>query len=65
LNKFLGTASCGALEAGRKDDTVRRAVALYLAEKAKNGTLRQREITEKSYKDTPFLNPGLLLLQNQ
>jgi hypothetical protein len=37
-----------------KDDAVRRAVAQYLAEKAKNGTPRQREIAEKSYKDTLF-----------
>jgi hypothetical protein len=44
------------LRLAEKDDTVRRAVALYLAEKAKNGTPRQREIAEKSCKDTPSLN---------
>jgi hypothetical protein len=47
------------LRLAEKDDTVRRAVALYLVEKAKNGTPRQREIAEKSCKDTLF-KPGLL-----
>ena len=34
------------------DEAVGRAVALYLTEKVKNGTPRQREIAKKSYKDT-------------
>jgi hypothetical protein len=33
------------LKLAEEDDAVRRAVALYLAEKVKNGTPRQREIT--------------------
>jgi len=47
-----------------EDNAVRRAVALYLTEKAKNGTPRQREIAEKILQRHPFLNPGLPLLQN-
>jgi hypothetical protein len=43
-----------ALAPAEKDDAVRRAIALYLAEKAKNGTPRQREIAEKILKRNPF-----------
>jgi hypothetical protein len=35
------------LRLAERDETVGRAVALYLAEKVKNGTPRQREIAEK------------------
>ena len=41
-------ATADLLRLAEKDDAVRRAVALYLAEKVKNGTPRQREIAEKS-----------------
>jgi hypothetical protein len=41
-------ATADLLKLAEKDDAVRRAIALYLAEKAKNGTPRQREIAEKS-----------------
>ena len=37
-----------------RNDEIRRAVALYLAEKAKNGTPRQREIAEKILKRHPL-----------
>ncbi len=43
-----------------EDGTTRRAVALYLAEKVKNGTPRQREIAEKILQRHPFLNLALL-----
>jgi hypothetical protein len=43
------------LRLAERDETVRRAVALYLAEKAKNGTQRQREIAEKILQRHPFL----------
>jgi len=42
------------LRLAEKDDTVRRAVALYLAEKAKNGTPRQREIAGKNPAKIPL-----------
>ncbi len=35
------------LKLGERDGEIRRAIALYLAEKVKNGTPRQREIAEK------------------
>jgi hypothetical protein len=41
-------ATADLLRLAEKDNAVRRAVALYLAEKVKNGTPRQREIAEKS-----------------
>ena len=57
-------ATTDLLRLAERDETVRKAIALYLAEKAKNGTPRQREIAEKILKRHPFLNPGLPLLQN-
>jgi len=47
-------ATANFLKLAEKDENLRRVVALYLAEKAKNGTPRQKEIAEKSCKDTPF-----------
>jgi len=64
-NYVVYIATTDLLKLAEEDDAVRRAVALYLAEKAKNGTPRQREIAEKILQRHPFLNPGLLLLQNQ
>jgi hypothetical protein len=42
---YIATADLVRL--AERDEAVRRAVALYLAEKAKNGTLRLREIARK------------------
>jgi hypothetical protein len=64
-NYVVYIATMDLLKLAEEDDAVRRAVALYLTEKAKNGTPRQREIAEKILKRHPFLNPGLPLLQNQ
>jgi len=64
-NYVVYIATTDLLKLAEEDDAVRRAVALYLAEKAKNGTPRQREIAEKILQRHPFLNPGLPLLQNQ
>jgi hypothetical protein len=47
-------ATADLLRLAEEDEAVRRTVALYLAEKAKNGTLRQREITEKILKRNPL-----------
>jgi hypothetical protein len=42
------------LKLAEGDGDIRRAVALYLAEKAKNGTPRQKEIAEKILRRYPF-----------
>jgi hypothetical protein len=49
------------IKMAERDEAVRRAVALYLAEKAKNGTPRQREIAEEILKRHPLfrLPPSL------
>ena len=49
-------ATTDLLRLAEKDDAIRRAIALYLAEKAKNGTPRQREIAEKILKRHTFFN---------
>jgi hypothetical protein len=64
-NYVVYIATTDLLKLAEEDDAVRRAVALYLAEKAKNGTQRQREIARKLLQRYPFLNPGLPLLKNQ
>jgi hypothetical protein len=47
-------ATADLLKLAEKDDAIRRTIALYLAEKAKNGTPRQREIAEKILKRHPL-----------
>jgi hypothetical protein len=54
LNYVVYIATADLLRLAEKDDAVRRAVAQYLAEKAKNGTPRQREIAEKILKRHPL-----------
>jgi len=46
-------ATADLLKLAEKDDMVRRAVALYLTEEAKNGTPKQRDIAEKILKRHP------------
>jgi len=46
-NNVVYIATTDLLKLAEEDDAVRRAVALYLTEKAKNGTPRQREIAEE------------------
>jgi hypothetical protein len=53
-NYVVYIAMADLLRLAEKDENIRRAVALYLAEKAKNGTPRQREIAEKILKRLPF-----------
>jgi hypothetical protein len=55
-------ATADLLRLAERDEAVRRAVAQYLAEKAKNGTPRQREIAEKLLKRIPLFNPSAFLL---
>jgi hypothetical protein len=41
---------------------IRRAVALYLADKVKNGTPRRREIAEKNLERNPLFSTNAFLL---
>jgi len=50
-------AMADLLRLAENDNTVRSAVALYLAEKAENGTPRQREIARKLLQRHPFFLP--------
>ena len=45
------------LRLAERDEAVRKAIALYLTEKAENGTPRQREIAEKILQRHPFFYP--------
>jgi hypothetical protein len=49
-------ATADLLRLAERDEAVRKAIALYLAEKAKNGTLRQKEIAKKLLKNPLFSN---------
>jgi len=50
----IGTADL--LRLAERDEAVRKAIALYLAEKVKNGTPRQRETAEKLLKRHPLFH---------
>jgi hypothetical protein len=52
-------ATADLLELAEWVGEIRRAVALYLADKAKNGTPMQREIAEKILKRNPLFQPML------
>ncbi len=56
-NYVVYIATADLLKLAEKDEAVRRTIALYLAEKAKNGTPRQRELAEKILKRHPFFYP--------
>ena len=58
-NYVVYIATADLLKLAGRDETVRKAIALYLADKAKNGTPRQREIAEKILKRIPFFNQYL------
>ncbi|NAZ32825.1 MAG: hypothetical protein GU356_00780 [Pyrobaculum sp.] len=61
-NYVVYIATTDLLKLAEEDDVVRRAIALYLAEKAKNGTPMQREIAEKLLKRHPlFQSPNVFL----
>jgi hypothetical protein len=53
-NYVVYIATADLVKLAERDETVRKAIALYLAEKAKNGTPRQREIAEKILKRNPL-----------
>jgi len=52
-------AMADLLKLAEKDEGVRKAIALYLAEKAKNGTPKQREIAGKLLQRHPLFYPPL------
>ena len=58
-NYVVYIATADLLRLAEKDETIRKAIALYLAEKAKNGTPRQREIAEKILKRHPSFSQYL------
>jgi hypothetical protein len=49
-------ATADLMRLAERDGEIRRAVALYLAGNAKNGTPRQRELAEKLLKRHPPFN---------
>jgi hypothetical protein len=51
-------ATADLLRLAERDSEIRRAMALYLAEKAKNGTQRQRELAEKILRRHPLFSPS-------
>ncbi len=53
-NYVVYIATADLLRLAERDREIRRAIALYLAEKAKNGTPRQREIAEKILQRHPL-----------
>jgi hypothetical protein len=63
-NYVVYIATADLLRLAERDGEIRRAIALYLAEKAKSGTPRQREIAEKILKRHPlFLSIPFCLLE--
>jgi hypothetical protein len=53
-NYVVYIATADLLKLAEKDDAIRRTIALYLAEKAENGTPRQREIARKLLQRHPL-----------
>jgi hypothetical protein len=60
-NYVVYIATADLLRLAERDETIRKAIALYLAEKAKNGTPRQREIAEKILKRYPLFSTDAFL----
>ncbi|MFP3349724.1 MAG: hypothetical protein RXN90_10405 [Thermoproteus sp.] len=61
-NYVVYIATADLLRLAERDSEIRRAIALYLAEKAKNGTPRQREIAEKILKRHPLFSLPIAFL---
>jgi len=59
-NYVVYIATADLLRLAERDGAIRKAIALYLAEKAKNCTPRQKEIAEKILKRNPFF-PSIVL----
>ncbi len=63
-NYVVYIATADLLRLAERDGEIRRAVALYLAEKVKNGTPRQREIAEKLLQRHPLFSISYRLLKD-
>jgi len=61
-NYVVYIATADLLKLAERDSEIRRAIALYLAEKAKNGTPRQREIAEKILRRHPLFSLPIAFL---
>ncbi len=55
-NYVLYITTADLLRLAERNEAIRKAIALYLAEKVKNGTPRQREIAEKILKRHPLFS---------
>jgi hypothetical protein len=60
-NYVVYIATADLLRLAERDETIRKAIALYLAEKAKNSAPRQREIAEKILKRHPLFSTDAFL----
>jgi len=60
-NYVVYIATADLLRLAERDGEIRWAIALYLAEKVKNGTPRQREIAEKILKRHPLFSTDAFL----
>ena len=60
-NYVVYIATADLLRLAERDGEIRRAIALYLTEKAKNNTPRQREIAEKLLKRHPLFSLNTFL----
>ncbi len=60
-NYMVYITTADLLRLAERDESIRRAIALYLAEKAKSGTPRQREIAEKLLKRQPLFSLNTFL----
>jgi hypothetical protein len=64
-NYVVYIATTDLLKLAEKDEAIRRAIALYLADKVKNGTPKQREIAKKILKKYPLFSLVLHILLNR
>jgi hypothetical protein len=58
-NYVVYITTADLLKLAERDGEIRRTIALYLAEKVKNGTPKQREIAEKSLKRHPLFHRSI------
>jgi hypothetical protein len=64
-NYMVYITTADLLRLAERDETIRKTIALYLTEKAKNGTPRQREIAEKILKRHPLFFSQYLFVSSK
>jgi len=64
-NYMVYITTADLLRLAERNEAIRKAIALYLAEKAKNGTPRQREIAEKILKRHPLFFSQYLFVSSK